>query len=69
MIKCARTECKYNSRINTCKCKNLVLSYWSVMTKNMGRKEFLECKSFEESDKFKKLKKELIELGILNNEE
>lgn len=69
MIKCARTDCKYNSRINTCKCKNLELSYWSVMTKNMGRKEFLECESFEESEKYKSLKKKMIDLGLIKEEE
>lgn len=65
MIKCSRLECKHLSdRTYSCKCKNVILSSWSVQTVHMGRKEFLECKSFEESDKYKEMKNKLKELGF-----
>lgn len=70
MIKCARIECKYRSeRTGSCQCKKVVLSAWNVATMNMGRKDFLECKSFEESDKSKELREKLIELGVLKRGE
>lgn len=69
MIKCARLECKYRSdRTGNCQCKKVLLSSWSVSTVHMGRKEFLECKSFEESEEYIRLKNKLKELGILEYE-
>lgn len=66
MIKCARIECKYRSdRTGNCQCKKVMLSAWNVATVNMGRKQFLECKSFEESDEYIKLKNKMKELGII----
>ena len=66
MIKCARLECKYRSdSTGNCQCKKVLLSSWNVSTVNMGRKDFLECKSFEESDEYKTIKKRMKELGIL----
>ena len=66
MIKCARIECKYRSdKTGTCKCKKVILSSWNVMTLHMGRKDFLECKSFEESEEYIRLKNKMIELGII----
>ena len=63
MIKCADIRCKYRSdRTSSCKCKNVDLSAWKVHTTNMGYKDFLECKSFEESDRCKEMKKQLKEL-------
>lgn len=65
MIKCARLECKYRSdKTGNCQCKKVILSSWNVSTTNMGRKEFLECKSFEESEEYIKLKSKMEELGI-----
>lgn len=67
MIKCARIECKYRSdRTGNCQCKKVMLSSWNVNTVNMGRKEFLECKSYEESEENIRLKKKLKELGIID---
>lgn len=69
MIKCARVECKYRSnRTGNCQCKKVILSAWNVATVNMGRKDFLECKSFEESEEYIRIKNELKELGILEYE-
>lgn len=60
MIKCADIRCKYRSdRTGSCKCKNLNLSAWKVHTTNMGYKDFLECKSFEESDDYKEMREKL----------
>lgn len=67
MIKCARLECKYRSdRTGNCQCKKVILSAWNVATVNMGRKDFLECKSFEESDEYIRLKNKMRELGIFD---
>lgn len=67
MIKCARIECKYRSdRTGNCQCKKVILSAWNVATVNMGRKDFLECKSFEESDEYIRLKNKMIKLGMLD---
>lgn len=67
MIKCARTECKYRSaRTGNCQCKKVMLSAWNVATVNMGRKDFLECKSFEESEEYIRLKNKMIALGIID---
>lgn len=67
MIKCARIECKYRSdKTGNCQCKKVMLSAWNVATINMGRKDFLECKSFEESEEYKRLKKKMIELGLID---
>ena len=69
MIKCTRIECKYRSeKTGTCKCKKVMLSAWNVATVNMGRKEFLECKSFEESEETIRLRNKMIELGIIKGE-
>lgn len=69
MIKCARVECKYRSnRTGNCQCKKVILSAWNVATVHMGRKDFLECKSFEESEKYIRIKNKLKELGILEYE-
>ena len=66
MIKCSRLECKYRSeRTGNCQCKKLILADWSVSTVNMGRKQFLECKSYEESERSKELKRRMKELGII----
>lgn len=57
--KCSNLKCKYINKNNECICKNLILQYWSVSTKNMGRKDFLECKSFEYSNEYLKLENEI----------
>jgi hypothetical protein len=68
MIKCARLECKYRSdRTGNCQCKKVILSAWNVATVNMGRKDFLECKSFEESDEYIRLKNKMRELRIFDD--
>ncbi len=70
MIKCARIECKYRSdKTGNCQCKKVVLSAWNVATVNMGRKEFLECKSFEESDEYIRIKQAFKELGLFEEGE
>ena len=65
MIRCAKIECKYNGENSECKCKEVILSNWCVNTVNMGNKEFWECKSYKESKEYKRLKKKLVELGII----
>ena len=65
MIKCARIECKYRSdKTGNCQCKKVMLSSWNVATLNMGRKDFLECKSFEESDEYIRFKRVMKEIGL-----
>ena len=67
MINCARLECKYCSdKTGNCKCKKVILSSWNIATVNMGRKEFLEYKSYEESEESIRLKKKMEELGIID---
>lgn len=65
-VYCADNRCKYrNENTGACKCKKVMLSAWNVATKNMGRKDFLECKSFEYSKDYLELKQKMIELGII----
>lgn len=47
---CAYTDCKYNSDKFVCKCKNISLASWNVATVNDGRRDFWECKNYEQSE-------------------
>lgn len=61
MIKCADLRCKYNKN-DKCICNRVELTYWNINTLFEGRKDLLECKSFEYDEEYLKLKKELEEL-------
>lgn len=66
MIECSNLKCKYrNDKNGKCECKKLKLVSWTVNTTNMGFKDYLECKSFEEDEEYNELKNTLKELGIL----
>lgn len=45
---CADISCEYNKN-NTCRAKELALSWSSVLTVNDGRQEFLRCKTYQPS--------------------
>ena len=47
---------------NECKCKNIILQLWNVSTVNMGRKDFLECKSFEYDKEYLNLENKIKEI-------
>ena len=49
-INCSCIECKFNGDDYICKKENVSLSFHSIVTVNQGRKEFLQCKQFEERD-------------------
>lgn len=66
MISCADLRCKYRNDKGKCTCKKVELSAWDVNTVNMGRKDFLECKSFEYDEAYIRLGKQLLELGIVD---
>ena len=54
-VYCAALECKYHSDTNRCTAKKITLSSHSVMTVWSGRQEFLKCKQYEMSEKYKAL--------------
>lgn len=66
MVSCADLRCKYRNDKGKCTCKKVELSAWSVNTVNMGRKDFLECKSFEYDGEYLEMGEKLKELGIIN---
>ena len=49
-ITCSCIECKFNGDDYICQKENVSLSFHSIATVNQGRKEFLQCKQFEERD-------------------
>lgn len=57
-VNCADLRCKYNND-GKCTCKNVELHYWNINTLFEGRKDMLECKSFEYDKKYLEMKKEL----------
>ena len=61
MIHCSNLKCRYWKN-DKCKCKNIDLTFWNVATINMGRKDFLECKSFEYSEEYLYLMTKIKEL-------
>lgn len=65
-ISCADLCCKYRNNKGKCTCKKVELSSWSVNTVNMGRRDFLECKSFEYDDEYLEMGEKLKELGIVD---
>ena len=65
MVSCADLRCKYRNDKGKCTCKKVELSSWSVNTVNMGRKDFLECKSFEYDEEYLEMGEKLKELGIV----
>lgn len=58
-VYCAASDCKYNSKTNRCTAKQVMLSWHSVMTVWEGRQEFLQCRSYEQSDEAKMVAEEL----------
>lgn len=61
-VKCADLSCKYNNGIDTCKAKEISLSWSSVMTVWDGRQEFLRCKVYEKSDEFLAMQAKVAEI-------
>lgn len=49
-INCSYIECKFNGDDYICQKESVSLSFHSIATVNQGRKEFLQCKQFEERD-------------------
>lgn len=66
MIICSDLRCRYRNSKGKCTCKSVSLSAWSVSTVNMGRKDFLECKSFEFDKTYLELAKKMKTLGIID---
>ena len=64
MIYCADLRCKYRNDKGKCTCKKVMLSAWDVNTIYMGKKDFLECKSFEYDEEYIEMWKKLLELGV-----
>lgn len=60
---CARIECKYNDG-KDCRClaKTVNLAAWYGHTVNEGYQEFSRCRTFEESEDYKRVKTILSEL-------
>ena len=61
MIRCADLRCKYWKK-NKCTCKNVELAYWNINTTFEGRKDMLECKSFEFDKEYLEMKKKIEEI-------
>lgn len=66
MVNCSDLRCKYRNEKGKCTCKNVNLTSWGVHTKHMGYKNFLECKSFEYDEEYKRLGEKMKKLGIIN---
>ena len=58
-VLCADVACKYHGDNDVCTARKIKLSWNSVMTTWEGRQEFHRCKTFEESETYKKLKAEM----------
>ena len=59
-IYCGNLKCKFkNENTDICECKKVILNYSNIATVNQGRKDILECKSFEIDDEYAKLKEEV----------
>ena len=59
-IICSNIKCKYfNTKNYQCTCKNIELSYSNIATVNQGRKDVLECKSFELDYEYKELESKI----------
>lgn len=68
-ISCADLRCKYRNDKGKCTCKKVELSAWSVNTLNMGRKDFLECKSFEYDSHYLDLCNLVMEYGLVDSKD
>ena len=53
-IYCADSRCKYYKN-QQCMAKEVIMNSCSIMTMNEGRRDFLECKTFEKSDDYKRI--------------
>lgn len=53
-IYCADSRCKYYKN-QQCMAKEVIMNSCSIMTMYEGRRDFLECKTFEKSDDYKKI--------------
>lgn len=49
-INCSCIDCKFNGDDYICKKENVSLSFHNIVTVNEGRKEYWQCKQFEERD-------------------
>lgn len=66
MVYCADLRCKYQNDKGKCTAKKVELTAWGVNTLYMGKKDFLECKSFEYDEEYIRLGKKLKELGVID---
>lgn len=55
---CAHAECKHNKN-NVCKAKEINVGAWLIHTVHHGVKRMEECKTYEESEEYKFMKKAL----------
>ena len=60
-VYCASQECKYNDR-NRCTAVTISLSWHSVLTIFEGRQEFLKCKQFKMSERYKQIEEKFAEM-------
>lgn len=57
---CSNLKCKFkNENTDICECKKVILTYSNIATVNQGRRDILECKSFEFDEEYLRLKKEI----------
>ena len=57
---CSNLKCKFkNENTDICECKKVVLTYSNIATVNQGRKDILECKSFEIDEEYARLKEKI----------
>ena len=55
---CSDLRCKYRND-GKCSCKSVELVYWNINTLFEGRKDMLECKSFEYDKEYLEMAKKL----------
>ncbi len=67
-VKCADLRCKYNKN-DKCTCNNVILQYWNINTLFEGRKDMLECKSFEYDKEYLEMAKKIKQILDKENKE
>lgn len=60
-IICSNIKCKYLKK-GKCTCNNVELRFSNITTLNQGRKDILECKSFELDKEYEEMTKKIKEL-------
>lgn len=57
---CSNLKCKFkNENSDICECEKVILTYSNIATVNQGRKDILECKSFEYDEEYLSLKEKI----------